>query len=218
MSENSPSADVSSATSVVDDLRSYYESESRLRVRLDRVPSERRVAVREAFVARLTVEGRRSVIDFGAGPATDGMAFAEAGLTYLGIDLAHGNGRLARERGLTVIQGSMAEPPVRARSIEAGWSMSALMHVPDPAVAATVAAMVATLTPGAPLVVGLWGGDRAERIDTTIDGERRYFGFRSMAANAELLGAAAAVESADRWRSGPDHDEYQVFRLRAPDR
>src|SRR5215218_5776503 len=138
------------------ELRSYYEEEARSRRRTP--PTGPRLGVRDAFVALLHAERRRSIVDFGAGPGQDGEAFAAAGLDFVGLDLAHANAVLAAERGMRVVQGSISAPPFRDGSFDAGWSMSTLMHHREDEIPATLSAMTAVLRPGAPFLVGVWGG------------------------------------------------------------
>ncbi len=63
------------------------------------------------FADSIRAEGRRSVIDVGAGPATDAPAFLDAGVEYVGIDLAVANGVLANESGATVVAASLFDLP-----------------------------------------------------------------------------------------------------------
>ncbi len=195
------------------DLRSYYEREAELGTRTELRGF--RIELRDEFVGLLEVERRRSVLDLGSGPGLDGVAFVEAGLGYTGLDLAGGNGVLAARTGITVAQGSIARPPFRSRSFDAGWSMSTFMHVPADDAASVAASMVSPLRTGAPLLVGLWGGTPGDEIDDTkIDCERRLFSLRSVDHNWQLLGAGGAVEHRPTWDVGPDGWEYQVFLIR----
>ncbi|MCU1360257.1 MAG: putative methyltransferase [Ilumatobacteraceae bacterium] len=195
-------------------LRAYYEEEARLRLRKPRVGS--RVELRDAFVDLLNAESRRSVVDFGAGPRGDGEAFIAAGLDFVGLDLAHANTVLAAEGGVRVVQGSIDAPPFRQGTFEAGWSMSTLMHVPADAVPQTLTAMIATLRPGAPLLIGVWGGDQGDMIgEWILDGHQCFFSLRPFHVNLRLFAACAEVEHATTWDLGPDEWQYQVFRLRA---
>ncbi len=197
------------------DLRAFYEEEARLRLR--KPLTGKRVELRNEFLDQLGRERCSSVLDFGSGPGGDGAAFEEAGHRYLGIDLAHGNGVLAAEAGLTVLQSSLDAPPLRPESFDAGWSMSALMHVPERHVVDTLSQMVVPLRSGAPLSVGLWGGSAGDVQGTeAIEGHRRLFSLRSVEANAELFATCNAVESQQRWDLGPEMWEYQVFLLRVP--
>lgn len=197
------------------DLRAFYEEEARLRLRKPLFGL--RVELRDEFLDRLHREGCSSVLDFGSGPGGDAAAFAEAGHRYVGIDLAHGNGVLAAEAGLTVVQGSIEAPPIRPESFNAGWSMSTLMHMPERHVASTLRHMVMPLRSGAPLWVGLWGGSGGDVQGTeVIEGHRRLFSLRSIETNAKLLATSTVVEWQRQWDLGPDTWEFQVFALRVP--
>lgn len=195
------------------DLRAYYEDEARLRLR--KPVTGRRVELREAFLALLHAERRRSVLDFGAGPGRDGEAFVAAGLEFVGLDLAHANGTLAAERGVTVVQGSVGTPPFRTASFDAGWSMSTLMHIPEDQIPETLSAMTAPLRPGAPLFVGVWGGGQGDVVgEFGIAGHQRLFSLRPFDVNLTLFAACGSIEHASNWDLGADEWQYQVFQLR----
>lgn len=155
------------------------------------------------------------MLDFGAGPGRDGEGFLAADRRFVGVDLAHGNCVIAAETGVTVVQGSVAAPPFRAGSFDAGWSMSTLMHLPEAEVPAALDAMTTPLRPGAPLLIGLWGGDQPDVIDESgIDGQRRLFNLRSFDRNRELVEACGPVEQASQWDVIEQGWHYQVFQLR----
>lgn len=197
----------------VADLRSYYESEASQQTRGPLHGP--RVDLRDQFVEQLMQEERSTVVDFGAGPGFDAIGFSEAGIQYVGVDLAHGNGVLAAARDVTVVQGSIASPPLRDGSFDAGWSMSTVMHVPEPHVEPVLAAMARTLRPGSPLFVALWGGSLGEHIsDNQIAGERRLFSLRTFERNRELLASVGTIERAENLDLGPDDWEYHVFLTR----
>lgn len=199
------------------DLAAYYEEEARLG---ERGPLRgRRVGLNASFLELLEREDRSSIVDFGSGPGRDGEAFAAAGHRYVGLDLAHGNGTLARTRGLAVVQGSIDSPPFPVGCFDAGWSMSTLMHLPAIEMGDAIRAMVASLRPGAPMVVALWGSPSSEGerddVDTEmIEGQRRLFSLRTVETNGGLLGAEADIERVETWDVGPDGWNYQVFWLR----
>jgi len=194
------------------ELRSYYEAEAE---QGSRGPlSGKRVVWRDEFIERLQSEGRSSVVDFGAGPGFDVAAFCECGLQAIGLDLAVGNAVLARQSDRTVLPADIAAPPLRTRSFDAAWSMSTIMHLPDEQATQALAAMVASTVPGAPIRVGVWGGNGEVRIDEQIPGERRPFYGRTVEANSALFDSIATIESVVEHPIGPNG--YQVFDLRTP--
>lgn len=189
--------------------RSYYEEEAARELR--RAPSGRRVELRQRFIELLESEGRTSVLDFGAGPAGDGPAFAGAGIDYVGLDLAHGNGLLAAAAGLRNVCGSIDAPPFMAASFDAGWSMSTLMHVPESLVSATVSAMVGPLGPGAPLLIGQWGGTSHSRIDEGLDGRRRRFRHDPLDRNVGHVAHAVEIIETEVWDVPYSDGDYQII-------
>lgn len=196
------------------DLRSYYEAEARQRVRATLRGA--RVGLVTEFIQVLEREGRRSVIDIGAGPGLDGDHFVAAGMEYVGIDLALGNAQLAAGRGVTVLHADLRALPVRRHAFRAAWSMSALMHLSEDGVGAAVREMADALEPGSPMVVGMWGGDYGDVVsENGIAGQRRLFSLRSCDRNAALLANGGEIESMTTWDLGDDEWEYQVFRLRS---
>jgi SAM-dependent methyltransferase len=194
-------------------LRAYYEEEARLRLR--KPVAGGRVELRDEFVTLLEAESRRSIVDFGAGPGRDGEAFIAAGFNFVGLDLAHANTVLASQRGVRVVQGSIDAPPFQQRAFDAGWSMSTLMHFRAVDVPETLSAMTAPLRQGAPLFVGVWGGDQGDIIgEFGLDGHQRLFSLRPFEVNLRLFAACGDVEHATTWDYGPDEWQYQVFKLR----
>ena len=197
------------------ELRDYYEAEAAASTRGP--AAGRRVAAAAAFAEMLRAEGRTRVLDVGAGPGTDASAFAEAGLTYVGIDLAVGNAHLARERGHAVIAASLFDLPFRSACFDAGWSMSTLMHVPADEFEVAMRAVLVPLRPGALLGIGMWGGaDHEFRTTPGPDGTRRLFSLRTAADNRARLAAHGAIEQWEVWDAGPEDWEYHLAVIRLP--
>ncbi len=195
------------------ELRSYYEREAAVGARTSLRSG--RLALRQEFIDLLRSEGRTSVIDFGAGPGLDGEAFVKADLQFVGIDLAVGNGVLARRRGVLVVSGSIDAPPIRSRSFDSGWSMSTLMHLDAESASNAVAAIADVLVVGSPFLVGLWGGPaRHEYEASDLVGCRRPFHLRPVDENRRILAEIGRTELHSLWDTGPDDWEYQVFLTR----
>lgn len=197
-----------------DDVRDYYEHEAKLRRR--RPVRGRRLDLRTDFVEHLAADGRGSVIDLGGGPGGDAQAFRAAGHDAVGIDLAIGNAALAAEVGLLAIHGSVTHLPIRSSSFDAGWSMSVLMHLDAPAMAASVAELTRVLRPGAPAVIGIWGRESEGLVvePDELPGSQRPFHLRSFATNRRLVAACGPIERAERWPDAAPGEDYQVFWVR----
>lgn len=198
-------------------LRTYYEEESLRRLRP--VHGERRRVLAERTAHRFAVDGVDDVLDLGAGPASDHVAFGQSGIRYVGVDLAVGNARLAAEAAQVVVPATLFRLPFATAAFAAGWSMSTLQHVPDDRIDEALVEFVRVLRPGAPVVLGLWGG-RDEVIDsefsTTGITLPRHFTLRSHDRIREMLGRHLTIESDETWRRGAADWEYHVAVARTP--
>ena len=201
--------------SIRDDLARFYEHEAvnRLRGR----PLGWRVAWADEFARSVADAGRRRVIDVGAGPATDAPSFRDAGIDYLGVDLAPANGVSAAEDGATVVPASLFDLPFPDATFDVGWSMSTLMHVPTNEVDDALRSICRVLVPGAPLMIGQWGGSLGVLdSDHTLPGFPRHFSLRTAETNRGLLDVHGTVERWEVRDVGPDGWEYHVAVVRRP--
>lgn len=196
-------------------LREYYEAEAAGRLRPRH--GGRRDEFRSWFVDRLVGEGASTVVDVGAGPAVDGEAFVARRLRYVGVDLAVGNALLARERGLELVPASLFELPFAAASFDAGWSMSTLQHVPDDRFDAAVAEIVRVMRPGAPIGLGIWGGQElvvtSERSDSGLE-LPRHFTLRTHGRTRAMLARHGEIESFESFAPETSEWEYELAVLR----
>lgn len=195
------------------DLATYYDNEVQERAGRE-LPADR-VARRGAYIELLRAEGRRSVLEIGAGPGRDGTAFAQAGLAYTGVDLAAASAGACQERGLDVRVASVLDLPFADGAFDAGWTMSTLLHVADADLDAALAEIVRVLRPAAPLAVGLWGGRDLEEGPAGEDthGPARFFSFRSDEKVRAALERHGVVEQWETWQGSSDlHYQFAVVR------
>lgn len=103
------------------------------------------------------------LLDVGGGPGFFADAFADAGATYVPVDVDAGELRLhGREPGPRTVQGSGMALPFRSGSVDVCYSSNVLEHVPAPWTMADE--MVRVTRPGGTVVLsytlwyGPWGG------------------------------------------------------------
>lgn len=145
-------------------LREYYEAEAERRLRP--AHSERRRKLAATTASRWSADGIRQVVDVGSGPASDHRVFVDAGIRYVGADLAIGNARIAGELQQIVVPATLFALPFVDGAFESGWSMSTFQHVPDDRIDEAFTEFVRVISPGAPVAIGLWGG-RDEVIESS---------------------------------------------------
>lgn len=198
------------------DLIAYYEAEARGRHRV--ALGELRTSLRDEFTATLRSEGRTLVADVGAGPGLDAVQWRRDGFEVVGLDLAYANVEVMRDEGLVGVTGSLHRLPFRTGSVEALWTMSTLVHVPDRYVDAVVAELVRVVGAGAPIAIGTWGGRDFE--GTPEVGEIRPYRFFSLRSHDRWRSMLARHGDLESFATYDPHSvsgwEYQFAVLRAP--
>jgi SAM-dependent methyltransferase len=197
------------------DLTAYYAAEARRGTRVGH--GALRTALRESFGELLMLEGRRQVLDVGAGPGIDTAEWQSAGFAPIGLDLAHANVELMQARGLAAVTGSIYGLPFVDHTFDALWTMSTFVHVPHARFDGAMGELLRVVRPGAPLAIGTWGGVDFEGHPEF--GELRPYRFFSLATHDEwrsMLARHADVERFETFHPDPGHDwQYQFAVLRA---
>ncbi|WP_040805533.1 class I SAM-dependent methyltransferase [Nocardia concava] len=196
------------------DLIAYYDNEIHQRAARELPPP--RVQRRAEYVDLLQREGITNLLEIGCGPGHDGIAFADAGLAYTGVDLAPQSVATARSLGLVACQASVLQLPFEDASFGAGWTMSTLLHIADTDLDSALAEILRVLRPGAPLAIGLWGdqhGSEEQWDDGSGHGPARFFSIRTDTALKAVLERHGTLEQWLTW-PGTDRWHYQWAVLR----
>lgn len=197
------------------DLITYYDAEA---VGGRRKPhNEFRMRLLRQFQTVVRRDGCRSIVDVGAGPGLDTSEWQTAGFDVVGVDLAHANVTLMRERGLSGIEGSLYSLPIRDQSFDALWTMSTFVHVPNDRFDEAMAELLRVVRPGSPLGIGTWGGKDFEGVPEFGDlRPYRFFSLTSHERWKAMLSRHAHVEHFATYRPETHHDwVYQFAVLRA---
>lgn len=196
-------------------VATYYDQEGAAR---EAMPlGDVRLAARDRFLALLSAERRTTVLEVGSGPGRDAVAVARAGFDITAVDRSPGHVRLATAAGVRAVVASVLALPFAPATFDAGWTMSTLVHVPDERWDVAVASLVGAVRPGAPLVIGLWGGiDDEGWQEPRGDLPTRFFSRRSHDRAHAMLARHATVESFETWPGNGPGWEYQLAVLRAP--
>jgi SAM-dependent methyltransferase len=196
------------------DLIAYYDAEARDRRRVGH--GQLRHELRQRFAAALGAVGRTRVVDVGSGPGLDTEDWCKDGFDVVGVDLAHANVELMRERGLVGVTASLYQLPFRADAFDALWTMSTFVHVPHDRFDEAIAEMLRVVRPGARLGIGTWGGVDFEGVPEF--GDLRPYRFFSLASHdrwRKMLERYGTLESFESFESSSPHGwEYQFAILR----
>jgi SAM-dependent methyltransferase len=199
-----------------DDLIAYYDAEARGGHRTS--VGEYRTELLDHFARLLADEDRRRLVDVGAGPGLDALAWRRRRFAVVGLDLGRANCGRMRDAGVTSVAGSLYAMPFRDGSFDALWTMSTFVHVPHERFDAAIGEMLRLVRPGAPLGIGTWGGHDYEGVPEV--GHLRPYRFFSLAAHDRWRAMLARHGVVERFEVHDPHTgagwQYQFAVLRAP--
>jgi SAM-dependent methyltransferase len=141
-------------------LASYGDEAARRRARKVKAPWK--LAERDAFLARMLLQGCRDLLEIGAGTGQDSAFFAEHGLNVVTTDLSEAMVTICRAKGLDALVMDFASPCLAPESFDAVHAMNCLLHVPNAALPRALAAIRALLRPGGLFYLGVYRGDGRE--------------------------------------------------------
>jgi SAM-dependent methyltransferase len=169
---------------VTSDLRAAYDGSAEARAASDRETWKH--AERQAFLARLQSEGKRSLFEIGSGAGHDSQFFADHGLQVVATDLSPKMVEVCRRRGLNAQVMDVLDLQLPPKAFEAAYSMNCLLHVPNADLEHALLSIRSALRPKALCYLGVYGGKEPFEgiLDSDFHSPRRFFSFRT---NEQLL-------------------------------
>jgi SAM-dependent methyltransferase len=199
---------------VLPDLRTAYDA--KVEARDAHATEPWKAGERDRFLELLRAEGRRTLVDIGAGPGTHGAFFRDAGLDVTCVDLSPAMVARCRERGLTAYNQDVLHLDLPAR-YDAAFAMNCLLHTPPADLPRALERVKGALEPGGVFYLGQYGGVAFEGpwLDDSYD-PPRYF---SRLTDADLRTVVSEVFTVDDFRAvdvgaPADLGHFQAFVLR----
>ena len=163
---------------VISDLRQSYNRmvEERDKKEIASWKTEERYQ----FLSLLQKEGRKNLLEIGAGTGTHGKFFQDSGLEVVCTDLSPEMVKLCREKGLTAYVMDFLELDFPDGSFDAIYALNCLLHVPRKDLPSVLRVIQALLKPRGLLYLGQYGG--LEREGTWPEDHyepKRFFSFLS---------------------------------------
>jgi SAM-dependent methyltransferase len=174
-------------------------------------------AERERFLALLHDEGRRTLVDVGAGTGVHAAFFRDAGLDVTCVDLSPAMAARCRERGLPAYDQDVLHLELPTR-FDAAFAMNSLLHTPPADLPDALERIRAVLAPGGVFFLGQYGGVAFEGpwLGDTYD-PPRYFSRLTDTDLTRIVGAVFTVDDFHAVDCGmpADFGHFQAFVLRA---
>lgn len=147
---------------ILADLRASYDATAAERDAGQR--ADWKVHERAAYLALLRREKRRTLLELGAGPGVDAAYFQTQGLDVTAVDNSPEMVRFCRDKGLRAHVMSMTRLDFPAATFDAAYALNSLLHVPHDRFTAVLDGIGRVLRPGAPFLLGQYGGQNFEGV------------------------------------------------------
>ena len=158
------------------ELRAFYEQNAAQR---DAHPKTAwKVEERQRFLVYLQNEGKRRLLEVGAGTGQDAEFFRDNGMDVVCTDLSPAMVERCRAKGLTAHVMDFLHLDFPAGSFDAVYALNCLLHVPKASLPAVLARIAALLRPGGLFFLGVYGGkDWEGRVDGQRQEGQRFFSY-----------------------------------------
>jgi len=176
-----------------------------------------KVAERSAFLGRIRSEGRRSLLELGAGTGQDSLFFKEHGLDVVAIDLSPRMVEHCRAKGLDARVADLLHLDLSPASFDAVYALNCLLHVPNADLGAVFESIRAVMRPSALFFLGVYGGRSHEGpLENDSHVPPRFFSLRT---DDQLQGLVAPCFEIVDFHVVPlkeDDFHFQSLTLRRP--
>jgi SAM-dependent methyltransferase len=165
-------------TQVINDLRQSYDhmAEERDKHEIESWKIEERCQ----FLSLLQKEGKKNLLEIGAGTGLHGKFFRDSGLKVVCTDLSSEMVKLCQKKGLTAYVMDFLNLEFPDASFDAIYAMNCLLHVPQKELAKVLSRLQNVLKPGGLFYLGQYGGRESERVWPEDHYEpKRFFSFLS---------------------------------------
>jgi len=117
---------------------------------------------RASFLEMLKDEGKRSLLEIGAGTGIDGVFFQESGIKVICTDLSPENVRSCIEKGLEAYEMDFLNLEFPSQSFDSAYAMNCLLHVPGQDFSRALSTISNLLKPSGLFYLGQYGGHDSE--------------------------------------------------------
>lgn len=185
-------------------MNDYAQIKDNLRLAYDLKVEERegkytagwKDALRREFLELLHAEGRRTLLEIGAGTGPYGLFFQENGLEVICTDLSPAMVAAMRAKGLDARVMDFNDLAFPAETFDAVFAMNCLLHVPHAAFGEALASVRRVLKPGGVFFLGQYGGHDEEAVYADDHYEpKRFFAFWNDEQIQAEMGKVFGVES-----------------------
>lgn len=160
-------------------LAAAYDADAQRRTDNEGRRSEWKLAARRNFADLAEAEGKRTIIELGAGSGVDAAYFQGRGFDVLATDLSSRMVAACKKKGLKATVLDLYDLASLGRKFDAIYSMNVLLHVPKNDLGKVLDTIHNSLATNGIFFCGVYGGEEKETVFT--DPQRmnlpRFFSF-----------------------------------------
>lgn len=133
---------------------------------------------RRRFLDEVKAEGKRTLLELGAGPGRDAAFFKDEGLTVTATDFSPEMVRLCRAKGLVAQVMDFRALDFAGASFDAVFALNSLLHTPKKELPDVLKDVRRVLKPGGLFYFGVYGGNDFEGVwpDDPLE-PKRFFAY-----------------------------------------
>lgn len=199
-----------------DQIKRYYDQEAALRDGRS-VRADWKAKFRQTFLDRALREGKKTLLELGAGPGYDSRFFQDGGLNVTAVDLSAEMVRRCRTKGVEAYELELCRLSELERQFDCLYTLNVLLHIPREDLSQVLTEMDRVLAPEGLVCIGIYGDseDREFRWrKPEVSDAERYFCFYSRQSLLPLLEERFAVLSFDTYRVGEEENTFHSILLR----
>lgn len=164
---------------VIETLRAAYSDESAAQ-RDNTAKDDWKLVERQQFLTLLQQEGKRTLLEIGAGTGQDSLFFQQNGLRVVCTDLSPDMIALCRAKGLEAYVMDFLHLDFAPASFDAIYALNCLLHVPGAALPTVLEKIRDLLHPSGLFFLGVYGGFEKEGInEQDYHQPPRFFSFHT---------------------------------------
>lgn len=163
---------------LIGELRTAYDR--KVEERDSKQISSWKAEERQRFLSLLQAEGKKRLLEIGAGTGAHSKFFQDNGLEVITTDLSTENVKRCQEKGLTAYVMDFLGLEFPASSFDAVYALNCLLHVPKKDLPKILETVKTLLKPGGLFYLGVYGGKEYEGTWPEDHYEpKRFFSFLS---------------------------------------
>ncbi|MGH4123807.1 MAG: class I SAM-dependent methyltransferase [Clostridium sp.] len=173
---------------------------------------EWKVGPRNKFLNFLKVEGKRNILDIGAGNGRDSRFFIDNGLQVIATDLSDEMVKICRTKEIEAYIVDYYNLSHMNKTFEAIWAMNCLLHVEKSELEIVLEEIDKVLSPSGLFFMGIYGGEDKEGIwEEDIYTPHRFFSSYSDKKIRDIVVKYFDLVSFDRIETGGKYHHQSII-------